>query len=74
MQELAQRSKYTIFINIKVAENLTKDERAMLTKNKLVVMPNLQQEAAMLEWAGIDFGEAEIYKLNKSMKVRHLQT
>ena len=26
----------------------------------------------MLQWAGIDFGEEEIYKLNKSMKVRKI--
>ncbi len=48
---------------------MKKDERALLTKDKLVVMSNLQEEADMLKWAGIDFGDEEIYKLNKSMKV-----
>ncbi len=42
----------------------------MLTKGKLVLIPNLVEEAAMLEWAGIDFGEQETYKLSKSIKVR----
>lgn len=33
-------------------------------------MPNFNEEAEMLEWAGISFGEEDTYKLGKSIKVR----
>lgn len=32
-------------------------------------VPNLEEEAHMLEWAGISFGEEFTYKLSKSLKV-----
>jgi hypothetical protein len=32
-------------------------------------VPNLEEEAQMLEWAGISFGEEFTYKLSKSLKV-----
>jgi hypothetical protein len=35
-------------------------------------MPNFNEEAEMLEWAGISFGEEDTYKLGKSIKVRFL--
>lgn len=31
-------------------------------------MPNFADEAEMLEWAGVSFGEEDSYKLQKSMK------
>ena len=31
-------------------------------------MPNFEEEAEMLSWAGIDFGEEENYLLSKSLK------
>lgn len=31
-------------------------------------MPNFNEEAEMLEWAGISFGEEDTYKLGKSIK------
>ncbi len=31
-------------------------------------MPNLNEEAQMFEWAGIGFGEDEVFKLAKSIK------
>lgn len=34
-------------------------------------VPNLQEEARMLEWAGVSFGEDFTYKLSKSIKVSH---
>jgi len=40
----------------------------MLTKNKTFAIPNFFDEADMLEWAGISFGEEETYKLQKSIK------
>jgi hypothetical protein len=35
-------------------------------------MPNFADEAEMLEWAGVSFGEEDSYKLQKSMKVFQL--
>jgi hypothetical protein len=32
-------------------------------------MPNFAEEAEMLEWAGICFGEEDSYRLQKSIKV-----
>jgi hypothetical protein len=32
-------------------------------------MPNFADEAEMLEWAGVSFGEEDSFKLQKSMKV-----
>lgn len=40
----------------------------MLTKNKTFIMPNVQEEARLFEWAGVSFGEEETYKLSKAMK------
>ena len=34
------------------------------------VVPNIDEEADMLEWAGISFGQDFTYKLSKSLKVR----
>jgi len=41
----------------------------MLSRQHKFVMPNIQEEAEMLEWAGVSFGEEETYKLQKSLKV-----
>ena len=43
-------------------------DNCMLGKGKKYVIPNIQEEAEMLEWAGISFGEEETYKLGKSIK------
>mmetsp|Transcript_35845 Transcript_35845/g.48479 ORF Transcript_35845/g.48479 Transcript_35845/m.48479 type:complete len:114 (+) Transcript_35845:352-693(+) len=40
----------------------------MLTQDKAFVIPNFFEEAEMLEWAGISFGETETFKLSKSIK------
>jgi len=37
-------------------------------------MPNFADEAEMLEWAGVSFGEEDSYKLQKSLKVTILNT
>ncbi len=47
---------------------LPKEERALLTKDKTFVIPNLMDEARMFEWAGVSFGEEETYKLQKAVK------
>jgi hypothetical protein len=36
---------------------VSKDEKVLLSKEKPFSMPNLMEEARILEWAGISFGE-----------------
>ena len=48
---------------------MPKEERGLLTKDKTFVIPNVQGEARVFEWAGISFGEEETYKLAKALKV-----
>ena len=50
-------------------DSVSKSERSLLSKNQKFSLPNLQEEAEMLEWAGVSFGEEFTYKLGKSMKV-----
>ena len=41
----------------------------MLTKDKTFIIPNINEEARMFEWAGVGFGEEETFKLSKAIKV-----
>jgi len=41
----------------------------LLTKNKMFVLPNFNDDVEMLEWAGISFGQEDSYRLSKSIKV-----
>ena len=43
-------------------------DRSLLTKDQKYVMPNITEEAAMFEWAGICFGDDNVYMLQKSLK------
>lgn len=43
-------------------------DKALLDSNKKFVIPNFFEEAEMLEWAGISFGEENTYKISKSIK------
>jgi len=43
-------------------------DRALLTKNKKFCIPNFAEEAEMLEWAGVSFGEETVLRLQKSIK------
>jgi len=45
-----------------------KSDRGLLSKDKKFVIPNFDEEAEMLEWAGVSFGEEDTYKLGKSIK------
>jgi len=44
-----------------------KDQK-LLTKNKMFVLPNFNDDVEMLEWAGISFGQEDSYRLSKSIK------
>ena len=39
------------------------DDKALLTKNKTFAIPNFAEEAEMLEWAGISFGQENTIRL-----------
>jgi hypothetical protein len=43
-----------------------------LTKDKTFIIPNIQDEARMFEWAGVSFGEDKTYLLSKAIKVHIL--
>lgn len=47
---------------------MSKADQRTLIKEKEFAMPNFSEEAEMLEWAGITFGEDDSYKLGKSIK------
>jgi hypothetical protein len=38
-------------------------DRSLLTKDQKYEMPNITEEAAMFEWAGISFGDDNVYML-----------
>lgn len=44
-------------------------DKALLTKDKTFAIPNFAEEAEMLEWAGVSFGEENTLRLQKSIKV-----
>ena len=44
------------------------EDRHLLSKNKKFAIPNFEEEAEMLDWAGINFGEDNTLRLSKSIK------
>jgi hypothetical protein len=48
---------------------IPREERELLSKEKVFVIPNINEEARIFEWAGISFGEESTYLLSKSIKV-----
>ena len=54
---------------LKIVDQLPKEEYELLTKDKTFVIPNINEEARMFEWAGVGFGEEETFKLSKAIKV-----
>ena len=40
----------------------------MLTRNKIFIIPNVQEELRIFEWAGVVFGEEQALNLQKSLK------
>ena len=50
-------------------ELLPKEEREHVTKDQNnFVIPDIIEESRMFEWAGLSFGEDEVYKLSKSIR------
>lgn len=48
---------------------LPKEEKELLTKDKVFVIPNVMEEARMFEWAGVSFGEEKTFLISKALKV-----
>ncbi|CDW78166.1 UNKNOWN [Stylonychia lemnae] len=51
-----------------IVDQLPRDERDLLTKDKTFIIPNIPEEQRMFEWAGIVFGEELTAKLTKAIK------
>lgn len=48
---------------------LSKEDRELITKDQNnFIIPDIVEEARMFEWAGLSFGEDEVYKLSKSLR------
>ena len=49
---------------------MTKQDKVLIKSDKVACIPNFLEEAEMLDWAGINFGQLDGYQLQHSMKVR----
>ena len=71
-QAVSEREQWVIrsknLLN-EVNDLISSDDKSLLTKNKTFAIPNFAEEAEMLEWAGISFGEENTLRLQKSIKV-----
>ena len=47
---------------------VSREDHKHLSKDKKFVIPNFDEEAEMLEWAGVCFGEEDTYRLGKAIK------
>lgn len=60
------------------SRDLLNEVYQMMSKQRIAhldcVMPNLDEETDMLEWAGISFGNDFSYQLSKSLKVTYFIT
>ena len=65
-EQWVQRSKNLLN---EVNDLISSHDKPLLTKNKTFAIPNFAEEAEMLEWAGISFGEENTLRLQKSIKV-----
>ena len=65
-EEWVQRSKNLLN---EVNDLISAKDRALLATKKSFIIPNFAEEAEMLEWAGISFGQENTIRLQKSIKV-----
>lgn len=65
-EQWVQRSKNLLN---EVNDLISAQDKTLLTKNKTFCIPNFAEEAEMLEWAGVSFGEENTLRLQKSIKV-----
>ena len=68
-EEWVRRSKNLLN---EVNDLVEAEDRHLLSKAKRFAIPNFEEEAEMLDWAGISFGEDNIIRLQKSIKVIYL--
>lgn len=55
-------------IDEKFEDCVNAEDKEFLSLDTQFVIPNLQEQAQMLEWAGINFGEDYVFILQKSLK------
>ena len=65
-EEWVRRSKNLLN---EINDLIEPEDRHLLSKNKSFAIPNFEEEAEMLDWAGINFGEDNTLRLSKSIKV-----
>ncbi len=54
---------------LKIIDMVPRDDKELLSKDKTFSIPNVIEDARMLEWAGVSFGEEKTYILSKALKV-----
>ena len=64
-EEWVRRSKNLLN---EINDLIEPEDRHLLSKNKSFAIPNFEEEAEMLDWAGINFGEDNTLRLAKSIK------
>ena len=64
-EEWVRRSKNLLN---EVNDLIEAEDRHLLSKSKKFAIPNFEEEAEMLDWAGINFGEDNTLRLSKSIK------
>lgn len=47
---------------------MSKQDKELLSRGQAINLPNFVQQATVLEWAGINFGEDYNYMIQKSLK------
>lgn len=64
--DLIQKAK--MLIKEKYDADVSIEDRKLIAKSEKYILPNIVDEMKMLEWAGINFGQDNVYILQKSLK------
>lgn len=60
--------KLSLIETVQINDLIPREDKKLLSYDKKFVMPNVFEEAEMLDWAGINFGEETTYFLSKALK------
>lgn len=67
-EALAYIEKAKTLLNEMPDSSIKSDDKKLFTTNTKFVIPNLSEQAKMLEWAGINFGDDTVHLMQKSLK------
>lgn len=67
-EAFVQIQKAKMLIKEKYDVDVMIEDRKLITKTEKYILPNIVDEMKMLEWAGINFGQDNVYILQKSLK------